>query len=74
MKNSDEYGNCVVLKNQQNYSSYIKMKQILEIIMKLSHLKTASKMWQVVEAEFLKDEKLRGSQVNHSSIQEPYHT
>lgn len=39
LKNSDEYGNCVDLKNHQNYSSYIKMKQILEINMKLSHLK-----------------------------------
>lgn len=29
----------VIFKNQQNYSSYIKMKQILEINMKLSHLK-----------------------------------
>lgn len=29
----------VIFKNQQNYSSYIKMKQILKINMKLSHLK-----------------------------------
>lgn len=61
-------------KNHQNYSSYIKMKQILEINMKLSHLKLQGKYdIQIAEGEVLKGEMLRGSQVNHSSTQELYH-
>lgn len=50
------------------------MKQILEITMKLSHLKLQVKYdIQIVEGEFLKGEMLRGSQVNHGGTQEPCH-
>lgn len=64
----------VVLKNPQNYGSYIKMKQILEINMKLSHLKIIKVKYNRVEREFLKEAKLKSSQVNHSITQEPYYT
>lgn len=46
----------VIFKNQQNYSSYIKMKQLLQINMTLSHL-TLQVKYDIVERKFLKEEK-----------------